>query len=156
MATKLLIYDSECAYCRGFVQLIQLLDRSKRICALSFDAPDSQVLLRTQFEDKYGFAMYLFEKDQVSWGQEAARRVIESLSLPRWMARLAFYAYPSLVKLVSWLARRQRRVCGPECAGFPHQAQTPQSAKLQEGALQKLERLLRLGTSKQYLKSAHL
>ncbi len=149
MATKLLIYDDGCAYCRGFVQLIQLLDRQKKISALSFDVPDSKVLLHAQFGNKYGFAMYLFERDQVSWGQEAAKRIIEIISLPRWMARLAFYVYPSLVKAVSWLTRRERQVCGPECAGLPNQPQKQQFTKLHEGALPKLERLLRIGASKQ-------
>jgi len=142
MATKLLIYDSECAYCRGFVQLIGLLDRREKISTLSFDAPDSQALLRAQFGARYGFAMYLFEREQVSWGPEAARRILEIISLPRWVAKLAFYVYPSLVRSVSWLTRRQRKVCGPNCAGHPNQAQKQQFARLQEGALQELKRLL--------------
>lgn len=118
MSEKLLIYDGECAYCRGFAGLVRFLDRRKEITAIPFDAAESQALLRAQFGDEYGFAMYLFESERVSWGAEAARRIVESLSLPRWMARLAFRVYPSLVKLVSKLTRRTRPICGPGCIGL--------------------------------------
>ncbi len=143
MAEKLLIYDGECAYCRSFVQLVRTLDRHTEIAVIPFADPKSQVLLRAQFGESYGFAMYLFEPKEVSWGAEAAQRITETLSLPRWLARLAFYVYPSLVKLVSKLARRTRPVCGPECAGLSHPAQKKQSAKIRESSLQELQRVLK-------------
>lgn len=142
MNTKLLIYDGKCFYCRSFVQLVHLLDRRKTIFVLPFDAPDSRALLHAQFGDHYGFAMYLFEHEQVSWGQEAAQRIIKTLLLPQWMARLAFHMYPSLVKLVSWLTRRERQFCGPNYACLHNSSQKQQLEGLQEGALQELERLL--------------
>ncbi len=116
---KLLIYDGECAYCRAFVAVLQRLDRQRRFRALAFDAQQAQALLQAQFGERYGFAMYLFELNtgEVSWGREAARRVVRGLGLPHPIARLAFWLYPAVVRLVSWLTRRRRRVCGPECAG---------------------------------------
>jgi predicted DCC family thiol-disulfide oxidoreductase YuxK len=123
MTDKLLIYDGACAYCRGFVRLVRFLDRRKRIVALPFESPEAQALLHTQFGDNYGFAMYLFESDQVSCGAEAAQRIVESIALPRWIGWLIFWLYPSLVKLVSKLSHRRRSVCGPECAELSHRQQ---------------------------------
>jgi predicted DCC family thiol-disulfide oxidoreductase YuxK len=118
MSRKILIYDGECAYCCGFVRFIRFLHRRKEIVALPFESPEAQALLRAQFGDKQGLAMYFFEGDRVSWGAEAAKRVAESVALPRWMARFAFHTYPLLVKLVSKLTRRRRAACGPDCAGL--------------------------------------
>lgn len=115
MATKLLIYDDQCAYCRGLVQLVRRLDFPKKFSALPFESAEAQAILRTQFGDSFGFAMYLFEEERVSWGRESAKRIVQTLSLPG--ARLAFWLYPSLVRLVSWLTQRKPTVCGPECAG---------------------------------------
>jgi predicted DCC family thiol-disulfide oxidoreductase YuxK len=111
-----LIYDGECAYCCGLVRLVHSLDRRKEIVALRFESPEAQALLRAQLGDKHGFAMYFFEGDRVSWGAEAAKRVAESVALPRWMARLTFRIYPSLVEVISKSLRRRRTVCGSGCA----------------------------------------
>jgi predicted DCC family thiol-disulfide oxidoreductase YuxK len=147
MTSQLLIYDGECAYCRGFVALVQLMDRRKRISVIPFDDPDSQALLNAQFGERYGFAMYLFEPKEVSWGAEAARRIVESLSFPRWMARLACYVYPALVPLVSRLTRRTRPVCGPECAGLPSRRSKQQFVQIQPDALQLMPSVLKSQTS---------
>jgi len=134
---KLLIYDGECAYCRAFVAVLQRLDRQRRFRALAFDAQQARALLQAQFGERYGFAMYLFELNagEVSWGREAARRVVRGLGLPHPIARLAFWLYPAVVRLVSWLTRRRRRVCGPECLGSsPPQGKRKQVAPLREEA----------------------
>ncbi len=115
MANKLLIYDGQCAYCRGFVRLVRRLDFQEKFSTLPFESAEAQAILRAQFGDSFGFAMFLFEDESVSWGQEAAKRIVQTLSLPG--ARLAFWLYPLLVRLVSWLTRRQQTVCGPQCAG---------------------------------------
>jgi len=114
---KLLIYDGGCAYCRAFVALLKRLDRHGGFEALQYDSPRAQAILKAQFGERYGFSMYLFEFDErrVSWGAEAARRVVESLRLPKLLAKLAFRAYPALVWFISWLTRRARPICGPEC-----------------------------------------
>ncbi len=119
-AEKLLIYDGDCAYCRAFVSLLGRLDRRGRFSVMDYDSPQAQALLNSQFGEGYGFSMYLFEFDErrVSWGAEAARRVVESLRMPRLLAQLTFRTYPALVQVVSRLTRRRRSVCGPECAGL--------------------------------------
>ncbi|OGF54210.1 MAG: hypothetical protein A2Z21_06240 [Candidatus Fraserbacteria bacterium RBG_16_55_9] len=142
MPTKILMYDSECAYCRGFVRLVYLLDRPRQIFTIPFDEPNSQVLLRAQFGENHGFDMYFFEQQEVSWGREAARRIVRVVSLPRWMARLAFLVYPSLVKLISKLTRRTRAVCGPDCSGLINQIQQRESATTEETALRALREIL--------------
>lgn len=135
-AEKFFIYDGDCAYCRAFVVVLQKLDRQKRFRALAFDAQEAQALLQAQFGERFGFAMYLLEPDlgEVSWGREAARRVIRGLGLPAAFARLAFWLYPALVRLVSKLTRRERRVCGPECAGSPGRGNQPQAVPLRQEA----------------------
>ncbi len=142
MATQLLIYDGDCAYCRGFVQLVRLLDRKRQISVLGFDAPEAQALLRAQFGEHFGFTMYLFEVEEVSWSREAARRIIESLSLPRWMAKLAFRIYPSLVHLVSKLTQRTRLVCGPKCVMTIIGIQPKEFIEIHKRTLQELQRVL--------------
>jgi predicted DCC family thiol-disulfide oxidoreductase YuxK len=119
-AEKLLIYDGDCAYCRAFVSLLRRLDRHRRFSVMDYNSPQAQALLNSQFAEGYGFSMYLFEFDerQVSWGAEAARRVMESLRMPHLLAQLAFHTYPALVRIVSRLTRRKRSVCGPECGGL--------------------------------------
>jgi predicted DCC family thiol-disulfide oxidoreductase YuxK len=114
MATKLLIYDGQCAYCRGFARLARALDFSKKFALLPFESEPAQRLLRAQFGADFGFAMFLFEEDSVSWGRAAAQRIVQSLRLPG--ARLAFWLYPTIVSIVSRLTRRHRKVCGPGCA----------------------------------------
>lgn len=114
MASKLLlIYDGTCAYCRGFARLVRALDRRKRFVLLPYESERAQHLLRAQFGENVGFAMFLFDEESVSWGREAARRIMYALRVPG--ARLAFWLYPLLVLIVSRLTRRQRSVCGPEC-----------------------------------------
>lgn len=112
---KIIIYDSGCAYCRGFVRLLSRLDRKKQFIAIPYDEKRAQELLQKQFGKKFGFSMYLFDQQQVCWGREAASKMVSSLSLPRWLAKIAFYVYPTLVRVVSKLTRRTRHVCGPEC-----------------------------------------
>lgn len=116
MADAVLIYDGQCGYCRGFARLVRLLDFRKRFILLPFESEHAQSLLRAQFGKDFGFAMFLFGGDTVSWGQEAAQRIMLRLGLPG--ARLAFWLYPQIVWLVSWLTRRGRTVCGPECAEY--------------------------------------
>lgn len=144
MAAMLLIFDAECGYCRGFARLIRLLDSRKQFSIIPYAAPQAQMLLKTQFDDRYGFTMYLFERQEVSWGQEAARRIIENISLPRWMARLAFYVYPLLVKLVSRWTGRTRPVCDPDCMELANSLPRQQFIKMQNGATRELEKILRL------------
>lgn len=129
MITKLLIYDGACAYCRSFAWLVRALDWHKRFALLPYESAQAQELLRAQFGENFGFAMFLFDAESVSWGAEAARKIARALALPG--ASLAFWLYPKIVQLVSWLVRRQRRVCGPECAR-PHGAAPlkPESQKL--------------------------
>lgn len=121
MATKLLIYDDQCAYCRGFARVVRMLDRRKRLALLPYESAPAQELLRAQFGENFGFAMFLFEEDSVRWGREAAQRIVRELRVPG--ARLAFWLYPALVVLVSRLTRRQRSVCGPACD--VHQSSVP-------------------------------
>lgn len=125
----LLIYDDACAYCRSFARLVCTLDWHKRFALLPYESAQAQELLRAQFGENFGFAMFLFDAESVSWGAEAARKIARALALPG--ASLAFWLYPKIVQLVSWLVRRQRRVCGPECAR-PHGAAPlkPESQKL--------------------------
>ncbi len=138
MATKLLIYDGECAYCRGFARLVGLLDSRKSLALLPFESEGAQRVLRAQFGDSFGFSMFLFEEDCVSWGREAARRIVQGLQVPG--ARVAFWLYPALVAIVSWLTRRQRKVCGPECVR--NQQQASQVVPLQAPVKLELQRLL--------------
>lgn len=129
VATKLIVYDGTCAYCRGFARLVRLLDRRKRFAVLPYESARAHELLRAQFGEDFGFAMFLFEEESVSWGAEAAKSIVRALALPG--ASVAFWLYPKIVQLVSWLTRRQRRVCGPECAR-PHGAAPlkPEAQKL--------------------------
>ncbi|MDW8031571.1 MAG: DCC1-like thiol-disulfide oxidoreductase family protein [Candidatus Bipolaricaulota bacterium] len=114
MAPKLLlIYDGTCAYCRGFARLVRALDWRKKFALLPYESERAQHLLRAQFGENVGFAMFLFDEESVSWGREAARRIMNALRVPG--ARLAFWLYPVLVSVVSRLARRPRNVCGPAC-----------------------------------------
>lgn len=112
----LLIYDGDCAYCRGFSRLLSHLDRTGQLVQLPFDATDAQELLRAQFGDATGFAMYLVEADRIHWGARAAERVTALLAAPMWLSKLALRSYPTVVSLVSRLSRRRRTVCGPGCA----------------------------------------
>lgn len=128
MATKLLIYDGQCAYCRGFARVVRLLDRYKRLALLPYESAQAQELLQAQFGEDFGFAMFLFEEDSVSWGREAAQRIVRELRVPG--ARLAFWLYPALVAMVSWLTCRQRNVCGPACSHDAHQSPVPLQAAL--------------------------
>lgn len=114
--SALLIYDGECAYCRGFARLLRLLDRKGRLLQLPFEADEAQKLLRAQFDADIGFAMYLAEPVRIHWGARAAERATARLSAPAWIGRLAFRSYPTLVSIVSRLTRRERTVCGPGCA----------------------------------------
>jgi predicted DCC family thiol-disulfide oxidoreductase YuxK len=123
----LLIYDGTCAYCRGFARLVRALDLRKRFVLLPFESEQAQKLLRAQFGKDFGFAMFLFEEDSVSWGSEAAKRIVQALSLPG--SSVAFWLYPKIVQMVSWLTRRPKRVCGPDCAGL-HKASQTQSLPL--------------------------
>ncbi|MCX8103978.1 MAG: DUF393 domain-containing protein [Candidatus Bipolaricaulota bacterium] len=107
----LLIYDGTCAYCRGFARLVRALDWRKKFALLPYESPEAQRLLRAQFGENFGFAMFLFNEESVSWGREAAQRIVRELGVPG--ARAAFWLYPALVSIVSRLARRS--VCGPEC-----------------------------------------
>ena len=142
MTPMLLIFDAECGYCRGFVRAVRRLDSRKQFYIIPYEAQEAQALLRTQFGDKYGFTLYLFERQEVSWGQEAARRIIESISLPRWMARLAFYLYPALVGLVSRLTRRMRPVCDPDCMELINSFPRQQLTKIENSAARELQRIL--------------
>lgn len=117
----LLIYDGTCAYCRSFARLVRALDLRKRFVLLPFESDDAQRLLRAQFGESFGFAMFLFDAESVSWGSEAAKRIVQALSLPG--ASLAFWLYPKIVQVVSLLTRRQRSVCGPACVRENLQAQ---------------------------------
>jgi predicted DCC family thiol-disulfide oxidoreductase YuxK len=112
---KIIIYDSDCAYCRGFVRLLSRLDKSKQFMVIPYDEKRAQELLQKQFGKRFGFSMYLFDQQQVCWGREAASKMVSTLSLPRWLAKIAFYIYPTLVRVVSKLTGRTRHVCGPEC-----------------------------------------
>lgn len=109
----LLIYDGACAYCRGFARLVRVLDQRKRFVLLPYESAKAQELLRAQFGENFGFSMFLFDENSVSWGREAAQRIVRELRVPG--ARVAFWLYPTLVAIVSLLTRRQRKVCGPEC-----------------------------------------
>lgn len=133
-AEKLLIYDGNCAYCRAFVAALQKLDGRERFRVLEFDSPRALEVLRVQFGGRYGFALYLFELDigEVSWGREAVRRAVWGLGWPRSVAYVAFWLYPVVVRLVSRLTRRTRRVCGPECAGTVHPGSRRRSLPLRE------------------------
>lgn len=92
---------------------------------LPYESATAQELLRAQFGENFGFSMFLFEEDSVSWGREAAQRIVHALRLPG--ARLAFWLYPAIVSGVSRLTRRERAVCGPECFHQTHNssAQAP-------------------------------
>lgn len=133
-----MIYDGECSYCRGFARLVRALDVRKRFALLPFESEDAQRLLRAQFGENFGFAMFLFEEDSVSWGSEAAKRIVQVLSLPG--ASLVFWLYPKVVQVVSWLTRRQRRVCGPEC--MQQQKQAYQAVPLQASVRLELQQFL--------------
>jgi predicted DCC family thiol-disulfide oxidoreductase YuxK len=137
MATKVLIYDGQCAYCRGFARLARALDFSKKFALLPFESEPAQRLLRAQFGADFGFAMFLFEEDSVSWGRAAAQRIVQSLRLPG--ARLAFWLYPTIVSIVSRLTRRHRKVCGPGCAA---DGAALSAAPLTEHAQSELSQLL--------------
>lgn len=121
-AVKLLIYDSHCAYCRGCARVMRVLDLRKRCALLPFESDQAQSLLRAQFGQDFGFAMFLFEEESVSWDAEAAKRIVHVLALPG--ASLAFWLYPKIVRLVSWLTRRERTVCGPQCAEYKNRKNT--------------------------------
>lgn len=136
MAAKILIYDGQCAYCRGFARLVRLLDLRKRFIVLPFESTHAQSLLHAQFGENFGFAMFLFEADSISWGSEAAQRIVQTLSLPG--ASVAFRLYPALVKWVSRVTRRERTVCGPECAD----ANNAQIVPLKAQVKQELHKLL--------------
>lgn len=115
MLNKILIYDGDCAYCQGFVSLLNRFDSRHKVTAIKYDDKLAQQLLIAQFGTLFGFSMYLFEVESVSWGKEAAKRIVESLSFPKWLSSIAFRIYPKLVNLVSKLSGRSRKVCGPEC-----------------------------------------
>ncbi len=118
-ARMIVIYDNQCAYCRGFVQILKKLDKHKKFFVLPYEDQSAQTLLQAQFGRAFGFSMYLFEKNQVSWGREAAKRITAALSLPKALAELVFATYPAIVKFVSKLTGRTRAVCGPACLDRP-------------------------------------
>lgn len=146
MPETLLIYDGDCRYCRAFARLLAGLDRQDRFVQRPFDAPDAQVMLRAQFGDAFGFAMYLVEADRVSWGARAAERVVEALGGPRLLKRpltwLAFRLYPWVLRTVTRLSRRERKVCGPACALPTSGTPDAGSVRLTEEAAAELGRRL--------------
>jgi len=115
MANKILIYDGDCTYCRGFISVLERIDKGHQFSVLQYSNDYAQSLLKAQFGTAFGFSMYLFESDEVSWGKEAAKRIVERLNFPRFLAKVAFKTYPYMLSLVSKLTRRDRKVCGPEC-----------------------------------------
>ena len=117
MARALLIYDGDCAYCRGLARLASRLDRGRELALADYDQPEVQALLRAQFGDGYGLAMYCFQPGGVAWGSHAAERVALLLGAPPLLGRLVYRFYPRIVWGVSRLSRRARPVCGPDCAG---------------------------------------
>jgi len=137
MGAMVLIYDGQCAYCRGFARLARALDFSQKFALLPFESEPAQRLLRAQFGEDFGFAMFLFEESSVSWGREAAQRIVKSLRLPG--ARVAFWLYPTIVSVVSRLTRRHRKVCGPGCAA---DSSALSAAPLTERAQSELSKLL--------------
>ena len=116
-ANSVLIYDGDCAYCQGFVNLLKKFRGKHNIITIQYNDKRAQKLLIAQFGTLFGFSMYFIEAERVSWGKEAAKRIVSSLSLPRWLSSIAFTTYPSLVNVVSKLTGRSRKVCGPECFG---------------------------------------
>lgn len=113
----LLIYDGSCVYCRHFVQMVQWLDHRRHLSFLPYASEGAQALLAAQFGANSGFTLYLFQGEEVFWAQSAARAVVRLLGLPRIIGWLAFVVYPSLVRGVSWLTRRQQAVCMPGNGG---------------------------------------
>mgnify|MGYP006277470523 CR=1 FL=1 len=142
-SSALLIYDGDCAYCRGFARLLAMLDRRGRIRALPFDTEDARSLLRAQFGEGTGFAMYLVEPAKIHWGARAAERVTALLAAPAWITRLAFRSYPALVAIVSRLGRRGRAVCGPGCAAGASTPADHGTAPLTDEARHSLQPLLK-------------
>ncbi|MFB6285838.1 MAG: DCC1-like thiol-disulfide oxidoreductase family protein [Candidatus Bipolaricaulia bacterium] len=158
MPDTLLIYDGDCRYCRTFVRLLAGLDRQDRFVQRPFDAPDAQAVLRAQFGDAIGFAMYLVEADRVSWGARAAERVVEKLGGPRPLKRplkgLALRLYPWLLGIVSRLSGREREVCGPACA-VPSSGPTDAGrVPLVERAAVELRRVVNAGPAQQSTSAA--
>lgn len=138
MSRKILIYDHGCTYCKAFVRLLHRFDRQDSIRTIGYDAPAAQALLKAQFGTHFGFSMYFFEQERVSWGREAAENVSRSLSMPRFLSRSIFHLYPTLVSLVSKLTRRQRQVCGPECFGAANVGSEKMNASLTEDTMNEI------------------
>jgi predicted DCC family thiol-disulfide oxidoreductase YuxK len=108
-----LIYDGDCSYCRSFARLIQTLDRKRQLTILTYQTEQAQAILEAQFGSEIGFTMYLFDQAQVYWAQAAARKVVEVLGWPRWLAAVAYRIYPTMVTTVSRLTHREQQVCMP-------------------------------------------
>jgi predicted DCC family thiol-disulfide oxidoreductase YuxK len=142
MNGKILIYDQDCTYCKAFVKLVDRFDRAKSIRSIGYDDVDAQSLLKVQFGTLFGFAMYFFEEEKVSWGREAAENIIKSLAFPRWISKIAFYVYPSFVSIVTKLTNRDRKVCGPECAGAAKMDSSKLNSSLLEETIREIERIL--------------
>jgi hypothetical protein len=106
---SLLIYDADCPYCAATARIASL---SRKIERLPYNDERSQKLLDEVF-DEPGFTLYLFEKDAVYWGNQAAGRVSDILGFPGFLREFFIRTYLSYVRVVSFLVRREREVAMP-------------------------------------------
>lgn len=109
----LLIYDTNCPYCKGIASLAAL---SPHIRSHPYQSEEIDDLLDTAFHDP-GFTLYLFYGETVYWGSEAAEKTASILHLPSPVSRIIYRAYPYLVRLFTILSRREQEVALPSCTG---------------------------------------
>ena len=108
--TSTLIYDEGCPYC---VLIAKTVNLSRKFNIISYKSDQAKKLLKEEFEDP-GFTFYLFEGDQVFFGDKAAERTAEKFYRSKIAGKFFLKAYPSLSKLFSILSRRTG-VKQPEC-----------------------------------------
>ncbi len=104
-----LVYDGGCGYCSAVAKIASL----GGIETHPYESAPAQELLAV-FEEP-GFTLYLFEDRTVHWGSQAAQAVASRLHVPYLLVQGIGKIYPAIVRIVSFLTRRQRPVSGPKC-----------------------------------------
>jgi len=113
-----LVYDGACAYCRRLVGLLRWFDHQGLLTFWAYDSRRAQSVLKAQFGAEQGFTMYLFTNTDVYWAQAAARQATQMLKFPVSLSLCVERVYPTLVRAISMLSGRRRRVCTPGRACF--------------------------------------
>jgi predicted DCC family thiol-disulfide oxidoreductase YuxK len=97
------------------VEFVKRLDKRKLITFVPYYDKISQKILKVQFGKEIGFTLYLFDLNErkVYWGDYATKKILKIIHSPQIVLLLFPKIYPTLVKIISFLIRRHRKVCPP-------------------------------------------